>query len=142
MKAKMQNSGPVTIEAHLVVVVDVDRVPVAIAHPTGHKGAHLRGRLTCTRTTNWLESISLLTEANKHATSVTTQKTNRRACGILEHHLSILDLQGDEVMFLVEASVVEEKPAVLQCGEAVGAEKHSLSTSFLELSMRFFDIDF
>lgn len=54
-----------------------------------------------------------------------------RACGILEHHLTILDLQGDEVMFLVEASVVEEKPAVLQGGKPSEAEEDSLVTFFL-----------
>lgn len=62
---------------------------------------------------------------------ITDRQTDRRACGILEHHLSILDLQGDEVMFLVEASVVEEKPAALQGGKAMEAEEHSLVTDLL-----------
>lgn len=46
-ESKNANGGPMKSEAHLVVVVDVDGVPVAIAHPSRQKGAHLRGRLTC-----------------------------------------------------------------------------------------------
>lgn len=38
-------------------------------------------------------------------------------CGIFEHHLSFLDLQGDEVVFLIEASIIEEKTSVLQGGK-------------------------
>lgn len=38
-------------------------------------------------------------------------------CGIFEDHLSFLDLQCDEIMFLIEASVVEEKTALLQSGK-------------------------
>lgn len=70
----------------------------------------------------YIFSFSLISTFLQTAANDNRQK-DRRACGILEHHLSILDLQGDEVMLLVEATIVEEKPIVLQGGEAVQAEE-------------------
>lgn len=43
-------------------------------------------------------------------------------CGILKHNLSFLDLQGNEVMFFIEASIIEEKPAVLQGSKSTQME--------------------
>lgn len=53
-------------------------------------------------------------------------------CGILEHHLSLLDLQGNEVVLLVEASIVEEKATFFQCGKS-RQFKHT-KTSLMQIS--------
>lgn len=49
-----------------------------------------------------------------------------RTCRIFEHHLSVLDFQGDEVMFLIEASIVEEKTIVLQGGKTTQKQKKTM----------------
>lgn len=49
-------------ETHLVVVMDVNRVPVPIAHTTEHEGAHLSGRLTCKQTNKaWVKTWTIFT---------------------------------------------------------------------------------
>ena len=53
------------------------------------------------------------TRTKGHQSYIKTYST----CGIFEHHLSFLDLQGDEVVFLIEASIIEEKTSVLQGGK-------------------------
>lgn len=51
-------------------------------------------------------------------------------CRIFEHHLSILDFQGDEVMFLIEASIIEEKTIVLQGGKTIQKQKKTMSIMY------------
>lgn len=43
-------------------------------------------------------------------------------CGIFKHHLTFLDLQGNEIMFFIEASIIEEKPTVLQGSKSTQKE--------------------
>lgn len=54
-------------------------------------------------------------------------------CGILEHHLSFLDLQGNEVMFLIEAAIIEEEAAVLQGGKTE-RRTHTQKPKFINIS--------
>lgn len=51
-------------------------------------------------------------------------------CRIFEHHLSILDFQCDEVMFLIEASIIEEKTIVLQGGKTTQKQKKTMSIMY------------
>lgn len=60
-------------------------------------------------------------------------------CGIFEHHLSLLDLQGNEIMFLIEASVVEEKTTVLQGGKTTRMIHKDIQSVPQTMTIQFYD---